>query len=127
MRGSGGGLRWFWGADGGARAVLVMRGYGKSGEVGGGSLEGSIFGSRCCDLSFGSGGSHAKLKKLYMFLDTLSRRAQFRRDPIQTETPDPNSSKRHLSGNTISDTDSSYYNVYVWANKGLKPSTQQLS
>ena len=34
----------FGGADGGARAVLVMRGYGKSGEVGGGSLKGRFLG-----------------------------------------------------------------------------------
>ena len=42
--GSGDGLRWLSGADGGARAVLVMRGYGKSGEVGGGSLTVELLG-----------------------------------------------------------------------------------
>ena len=49
------GLQWFWGADGGARAVLVMRGYGKSGEVGDGRTKFNVFQTLSCDLSFGLG------------------------------------------------------------------------
>ena len=61
--------RWFWGADGGARAIFVMRGYGKSGEVvGGGSLNYG-FGVQGLWLSFGLGGTHVKLKS-YMFLES---------------------------------------------------------
>ena len=98
MRGSGGGLgdygfgvqtEAFWGADGGARgrAVLVMGGYGKSREMGGGSLTREHFWvHRVCDLSFGWGGVTCQTQKSYMFLESVGTFRQPRPTVLYTQS-----------------------------------------
>ena len=54
-----------WGVDGGARAILVMRGYGKSGEVGGGSLKGGFLGPGAV-IEFVLGGITSQTQKFYV-------------------------------------------------------------
>ena len=57
----------FGGADGGARAVLVMRGYGKSGGGGWRESKGAVLGwSRGYALSFGFLGVTSQTQKFYV-------------------------------------------------------------